>query len=195
MTALDKPSVLTALGISGAVALVMCAVPLLGIHGIESALVLGVVQPPLCAYATARLTQRTLLQDARAGLARIFARNLRFAGLLWLLPVLVLWLDSLRIRNCSPLEGFASMLLGPAFGIALASVVATGIALACPRLRALPLWAAAVPLFTELRAIWRMYDGPGIYAYGHFFGFFPGTLYDENVGFTPSFLWLRVATA
>ncbi|MEY4577783.1 MAG: hypothetical protein RL701_2486, partial [Pseudomonadota bacterium] len=40
-----------------------------------------------------------------------------------------------------------------------------------------------------------MYDGPGIYAYGHFFGFFPGTLYDENVGFTPSFLWLRVATA
>jgi len=185
-----------ALGVSCLVALAMCAVPLLGIHGIESALLLGVVQPPLCAYACASLTRRYLAETpVPRSLTALFNRTIGFAGALWLVPVLVLWLDSLRIRNCNPLEGFASMLLGPLFGIALASLVGTGLGLRWPRVRGLPLLAAGVPIATELHAIYGLYNGPSIYAYGHFFGFFPGTLYDEGVTFTHSFLWLRVATA
>jgi hypothetical protein len=173
-------------------ALGMCSVPLLGVHGAESALALGILLPPLCAFSSAALTQRSLAQ-APLSLAAMFGRTLGFAGLLWLLPVTVLWADSLRVRNCSPLEGLTFMLLGPGFSVALASL--TGTACALLGLRRAPLWAAAIPVLTMLLAVSRFYTGPGIFAYGHYFGFFPGTLYDEGVQLTGPFMWLRVQTS
>jgi hypothetical protein len=186
-------SVHVALGLSLVAALAMCAVPLLGIQGTESALALGILQPALCAYASAAITHRFLAADG-GRLNQLFKRTLGFAALLWLVPVVVLWLDSLRVRNCSPLQGWTAMLLGPGMGIALASLVGTGLALALGKRRGVPLLAAAVPVVTMLRAIAGFYTGPGIFAYGHFFGFFPGTLYDESIGLTPGFLWLRVSS-
>jgi len=171
----------------------MCSVPLVGIQGAESALVLGVALPTLCAYACVRITQR-YVRLGIGSLSGLFSRTLGYAFVLWLLPTLILWLDSYRIRNCSPLDGFVSMLLGPGFGVALASVIATGVGLLLPRAALAPLLAAAIPVATMLRAIWGMYDGPAIFAYGHFFGFFPGTVYDEGVSLTGSFLWLRVSS-
>jgi len=200
-------SILASLGLSLLLALALCAVPLVAVWSIESALVLGVLQPVLCAYGSADLTRR-YLQAARAdalsltpevpvpSLSGLFARTGGFAAALWAIPVIVLGLDVLRVRNCSPLESFASMLLGPGFGIALACALGTGLALFAPqRWRFAPLWAASIPVASALWAVYRMYAGPAIYAYGHFFGFFPGTLYDENVTLTQSFLWLRVASA
>lgn len=186
-------SISIALLLVALVAVGMCAVPLLGIQGTESALVLGVVLPTLCAYACARITQR-YVRLGIGSLSGLFSRTLGFAFVLWLLPTLILWLDSYRIRNCSPLDGFVSMVLGPGFGVALASVLATGIGLLFPRGVIAPLLAAAIPIGTMLRAAHGMYDGPAIFAYGHFFGFFPGTVYDEGVSLTGSFLWLRVST-
>ncbi|MET0385972.1 MAG: hypothetical protein ABW321_08445, partial [Polyangiales bacterium] len=187
-------SVPFAIAISCLVTLAMCAVPLFGIQGTESALLLGVVQPPLCAFATASLVQRYLLRPIGT-LRGLFTRTLGFALVLWALPVVILWLDATRVRNCSPTEGFVCMLLGPGFGITLASLVSTGLALLFPRWRLLPLAAAALPVLTAARAIWGFYNGPSIFAYGHFFGFFPGTLYDESITFTQGFMWLRVASA
>jgi tetratricopeptide (TPR) repeat protein len=184
--------VYVSLGSALIAALGMCSVPLLGVHGAESALALGVLLPPLCAYTSAALTQRAI-DRLPVSLAVLFRRALGFAGLLWLLPVSVLWIDSLRVRNCSPLEGLAFMLLGPGFSVALASL--TGILTALLTARRAPLWAAALPLLTMLLAISRFYTGPGIFAYGHFFGFFPGTLYDESVQLTGPFMWLRVETS
>lgn len=193
------PSVVIALGSSLLLSLAMCAVPLLAIHGTESALVLGVVQPLLCAYAATRIALRYVAQfdegHVPPKLNGLFSRTVGFAIVLWLLPTVVLALDSARVRNCSPLTGFITMLLGPLLGCVLASVVATVLALARPSLRLLPLLAAAVVFTSLLRAAANMYYGPSIFAYGHFFGFFPGTIYDQNVGLTENFLWLRVATS
>lgn len=182
-----------ALGVSLAVALAMCSVPLLGIQGTESALVLGVVQTPLCAYACCALARR-LRAGGIGALHRLFTRTLGFALVLWLVPVLVLALDSLRIRNCSPLEGWLAMVLGQGLGLALASLTGIALALLPWNSRWLPLLAAAIPVATMLRAISTFYFGPGIFAYGHYFGFSGGTLYDENVALTGSFWWMRVAT-
>ena len=191
---LSQPlSVLVALSVSLCVALAMCAVPLLAIPGTESALVLGLLQPSLCAYAATAIALR-YQRHSSPTLNGLFSRTAGFALVLWLGPLLVLLADSVRVQNCNPLMGFVSMLLGPLFGCALASVVGTGLALALPRQRLLPLLAAAVPLLTMLRAAASMYVGPSIYAYGHFFGFFPGTLYDQNVSIPQSFLWMRVGS-
>ncbi|HEX4353334.1 MAG TPA: hypothetical protein VHZ95_10475, partial [Polyangiales bacterium] len=46
------------LGIAVGIALAMCSVPLFGIQGAESALLLGIVLPPLAAYTAARLIER-----------------------------------------------------------------------------------------------------------------------------------------
>jgi hypothetical protein len=171
----------------------MCAVPLLGIQGAESALVLGVVLPPMAAYVAAVQTQRLRARPG-AGLSELFGDVLGFAALLWLVPFLLLGLDSLRVRNCSFREGLFFMLLGPGFGIALAALSGSLLGLVSLRRRLLPLLAAGVPIASMLAAIVRFYTGPSIYAYGHFYGFFPGTLYDENIGLTTPLLWLRVAT-
>jgi hypothetical protein len=188
-------SVFVALSSAFTLALALCAVPLLGIQGAESALVLGVVLPPMAAYVAAVQTQR-LRAEAGAELSTLFGRVLGGAGLLWLVPVLVLGLDALRVRNCSPREGLLFMLLGPGFAIALAALSGSAIGLVGRRpRRALPLLAAGIPLASMLAAIVRFYTGPSIFAYGHFYGFFPGTLYDENIGLTLPFLWLRVATS
>ena len=91
---LQQPlSVSLTLAAACALALAMCAVPLVGIQGTESALVLGVVLPPLCAYACTRITQR-YVRLGIGSLSGLFSRTLGFALVLWLLHTLILWLDS-----------------------------------------------------------------------------------------------------
>ena len=188
------PSVRVALICALLGALGMCSVPLLGIHGCESALLLGVILPPMAAYGSAALV-RQARNSGSLKLPAVLQLVLAFACILWLVPVGTLALNALRVRNCSPGEGLAFMVLGPGFGVALASLCGTGIALALPGRRLSPLMAAGVPVMTMLLAVYRFYAGPGIFAYGHFYGFFPGTLYDEGIGLTHTFLSLRVLTS
>ena len=92
-----------------------CArMPLLGVQGVESALVLGVIVPLFAAgWARAARSRhaRRRRQSAPLRCSR-HAACLRSACVL-ALPMLVLWLNALRVRNCAPLEGLAFMLLGP----------------------------------------------------------------------------------
>src|SRR5689334_9332940 len=95
---LSQPlSVLVALSISLCVALAMCAVPLVAIAGSESALVLGLFQPVLCAYAATVIAQR-YQKNQSPTLNGLFSRTLGLAVALWIVPMLVLWIDSLRVR-------------------------------------------------------------------------------------------------
>ena len=192
-------SVYVALGVALGVSLAMCSVPLLGIHGAESALLLGVALPPFAAWGAAALVRQyrntPAVYEGGLGLSPLFMRCSWFGALLWGVPVGILALDALRVRNCSPGEGFAFMVLGPGFGIALGVFTGMFAALLLPRARITPLLAAIIPVATMLAALWRFYAGPGIFAYGHYFGFFPGTLYDEGVSLTGPLWWLRVETA
>src|SRR5687768_825108 len=101
------PAVRATLAIALLATLAMCSVPLLGIHGPESALVLGVLLPPMAAFAAARIVQQLLATERGATLAIAFEQTLLYGAALFLLPLLVLALDALRIRNCSPLEGLS----------------------------------------------------------------------------------------
>lgn len=186
------------LGLALSAALAMCAVPLLAVHGPESALLLGILLPPMAAFTGARIVQR-LRRDAREDgvevrLSALFEHCLTYAALLFLVPALVLLLDALRVRNCTPFEGLAFMLLGPGFGVVLGSLTGLALGLFIPSHG----WAAglalAAPIATMVWAVLRFYTSPAIFAYGHYFGYFPGTIYDESVSITAPFLWLRVAS-
>lgn len=187
-------AVRTTFGIALLASLGMCVVPLLAVHGPESALVLGVLLPPMAAFGSARIVQRLRAAGLADSLRLLMEAVLGYGAALFAVPLVVLALDSLRVRNCTPVSGLAFMLLGPGFGTLLACLTGLGIALGFPRPRYVATLALAVPVFTMLAAIWRFYASPSIFAYGHYFGFFPGTVYDENVNLTYPFLSLRVGT-
>jgi tetratricopeptide (TPR) repeat protein len=188
------PAVRVTLGIVLLAVLGMCSVPLLAIHGPESALLLGVLLPPMAAFGSARIVQRFRAAGLASSLRVLMEAALGYGALLFGVPLIVLALDSLRVRNCTPLSGLAFMLLGPGFGTLLGCLTGVAIALWVPRPRFVATLALAVPVATMLAAIFRFYASPAIFAYGHYFGFFPGTVYDENVAITYPFLSLRVGT-
>jgi hypothetical protein len=117
------------------------------------------------------------------------------AGLiLWAVPVVVLALSSLRIRQCAPGQGFAFMVLGPALGCALAGCTGVWVAAATKRPRLAPWLAAAVPLGATALGLWAFYATPTVYVFGAFAGYFPGAIYDDLVRIPQRYLTYRAST-
>jgi hypothetical protein len=192
--ALGLPSFRVLLLVSAGLGCVLCGVPLLGVHGVESALVLGALVPPLAAALGARLAIAARVGEPVSALE--LAQRAVVAGLLLLAaPVLVLALNALRVRNCAPLEGLLFIALGPGCGVPLAALVGVCIGVSLQRPRLATAAAVIVPVADAGRALYDFYATPVVYAYGHFFGYFPGALYDELVELPQPLLTLRVITA
>ncbi len=189
------PSARVSLAIAGTATLGLCAVPLLGVQGPESALCLGMLLPPMAALVAAQLTSHARQRGDSSSVTQVLDAALGHALSLFVLPCVLLWLDALRVRNCTPLTGLLFMLLGPGFGVLLGSMtgVICGMLVARPRLAG---WLAfGLPVGEMLLGASRFYATPAIFAYGHYFGYFAGTLYDEGVAITTAFVSLRVATS
>jgi tetratricopeptide (TPR) repeat protein len=168
--------------------------PLTGLPGVESALALGLVLPPFVAAAGARIAigARTTGLD-RPG--QLLERGAWVATGSVLLPTAILAVHGVRVRWCAPLEGLAFVALGPGVGTLLAAFVGVAIGTAIPR----PGWATAVAIFIPVAAAagsaLLLYTTPAIFAYGHFFGYFPGTLYDPDVAIEETYLSFRAVSA
>jgi hypothetical protein len=171
----------------------LCSVPLLGLPGLESALVLGVVLPSLCAAIGARLSFRT--RERAASSEALLAQSLGCALCVIGLPVLLLALNGLRVRNCEPLLGLSFVALGPLFGCALAAIWGALCGALPLGRRACVLLALLGPLGEIAHALYALYATPAVFSYGHFFGYFPGSLYDELITLPPQLVLLRCSSA
>lgn len=186
---------------AGLLALGLSASPLTAVHGVESALGLGILLPPAIAAVAALDGMRWPARDGRAVLRSVLTR----ATLTWLLPTGLLWLGSVRVRQCAPLEGLTFMLLGPLVGAWLAAVTGlwvAGLALgrgtegwARVRPRRIAALAAGVPLVALGVGVTRFWATPTISIYGAFAGWFPGTIYDEDVALTATYVSQRALVA
>lgn len=182
-----------AVALSTALGALLCTVPLFGVHGVESALALGALLPPLCAALGARVAVR-LRAKAGASCAELVLQSAVSALVVLAAPVLVLAFNALRVRNCAPLEGLTFIALGPTLGVVLAALVGALLGTLISRPGLAVALAALVPVADALRALLDFYASPAVFAYGHFFGYFPGPLYDELVEL-PGALWtLRAVT-
>ncbi len=190
--ALALPSMRWSLGASTLLGAAMCFTPLLGLHGVESALILGVALPPLCALVAARVG--LALRDGRATAMERAAHGVAASLCLLLSPVLLLALNALRLRNCTPLEGLLFIGLGPTPGVLLAAVVGAGCAALPVGRRAATALALTIPFATIALGLYWLYTTPAIFAYGHFFGYHPGTFYDELIALPRPLLTLRLTT-
>ena len=161
--------------------------PLLAVHGVESALVLGLVLPPFVAAMACRIM--IARGDRRLGEA---ARRVADAtSLVLAVPFVGLCLGAVRARWCAPLEGIAFFALGPFIGVMLAATLGALIGAMPGRPRVLTFLAAVAPIAVALAGLMRFYSTPAIFAYSHFVGYFPGSLYDPDIEITTTYVSFR----
>jgi tetratricopeptide (TPR) repeat protein len=170
--------------------LVLMFTPLLGVHGVESALALGLLLPPWVAATAAAYTGRN--RGARG--VDLMWRSMGMGLLLWAVPTGLLALNALRVRQCAAWEGLAFMLLGPALGCALAAGVGVWTAALVRRARLSVALAALVPVVAALFGLWTFYATPTVYVFGAFGGYFPGAIYDDLVRIPNRYLTYRATT-
>ncbi|MCB9631907.1 MAG: hypothetical protein H6721_07200 [Sandaracinus sp.] len=174
-----------AFGIAGVIGLALASSPLLGVHGVESALALGLTIPLLAAWQGARIGRGEGDVDRRIG------RALGTGVLLLAIPTGILALNQLRIRNCAPFEGLAFVALGPGVGVLLASFVGMTLGSLVRRPRVSTTLALLVPIGSALWGLGQFWTSPAIFVYDPFAGWFPGTIYDEDVGLPIQLLTYR----
>ena len=90
--------------------------PLFAVHGVESALGLGLTLPPF----VSAMACRVLLGRGDRTIGSALREAGRSAAIVLAIPFFGLMLGALRARWCAPLEGLAFFALGPLVGTALA---------------------------------------------------------------------------
>ncbi len=182
--------------LSGLLALALTQSPLLGVLGIENAFVLGLVVPLLAlflAFDRVIFAAATKNADATAWLAIAKALGLR-ALVMGALPLLLLMLNALWVPWCSPGQGLAMALLGPGMGIVLAASLGALVYAYVPQRG----WALALVLSlwlgSGLLRLALFWGTPAIFLYDHFWGYFPGALYDRGRLFPLPLLTFRMGT-
>lgn len=180
--------------VSALVGGVLALFPLVGLHGVESALILGLVLPPLVA-AVGAATFASVAKFERPGRGIDVMARAMGAALLILAPaVVLLGANAIHFRQCAPWEGLAFMLLGPGVGCLLGACVGvwTGAVLGGSTKA---IWIAPwVPIGALAVALWLLWSTPAVYAYGAFAGYYPGSLYDEGVTIPMSYMLYRATT-
>jgi len=186
---------MVATGLMGALALVLCFVPLFNLLGFESAATAGALLGFIAAIRTARLIERgdiapPLDPARRVGPTGDFRRLLLEHLLLIPLPMAIMTLNAVRVQNCDLALGAMFWLIIPT-GSALVGQSVAWAASALPRLRlvaTLGILSAEVGLFA-----WRLIWQPPITGHQWFIGYFPGSIYNEALDLPPSLLWYRLS--
>jgi hypothetical protein len=93
------------------------------------------------------------------------------------LPLLLSLANAVRVRNCNLGAGLAFFLLLPASTAVYAAPVGVLAATFAPRRGRLLAWL--VPIASLAWTAWRLYEGPAVFAFDPFGGYFPGPIYDE----------------
>ncbi|HEX5661201.1 MAG TPA: hypothetical protein VFX59_28615, partial [Polyangiales bacterium] len=168
-----------ALAFTFVVSVVACLLPLTRTFGPESALLFAVALSP---WAGALAARTALRFDGATGPMLAFVIGEAWALLAF--PLALVALNGLLVDPCDPIGGLRFLLLGPLPALTLAAVIGAAIGtagrtLSLPR-TAITL-AALVPFGEIARALIDFVQSPAIFAFGHFFGYFPGTFYDRQV--------------
>ncbi len=179
----------------------LCFVPLFNLLSYEFCLALAVAGSVAAAHlgsvfvACARARDDGLelaLDDAPRALGALLARGVITNLLLLAAPLLIICLNALRVKNCDVLEGLAFFAMMPALSVVMATAVGTLWGLTVPRPALATLGALLTLAASVAWGLWRFYDAPAIFGYDPFVGYFPGTLYDEDVAVRAPFLLSRL---
>lgn len=184
----------------GVLSLVLAAAPLFNILAFEFCAVITL----FIAFAGAHVAMTELQvmkqdPDKLAGASHnvilgCFYRALKSNGILLLIPLIIILLNSIRIKNCNYLEGFLFYLILPTFSCF--TVTAAGIFF---NLWIQRRWLAYLVYLTFLivscvPTITNLIFHPPVFAFHPILGYFPGPIYDFVISITPTLLISRTET-
>ncbi len=175
------------------VAVIGCALPLTGTFGPESSILFALTLSPWAAALGAHAAVSA--QTTGAGTGTLLARSIAMSWRLLLVPVALLALNGLRVDPCDPMGGLRFLALGPWLSVTLAAVVGVALGSAFGSARVAVTLAVLAPLLELARAVHGFLRTPAIFAFGHFFGYFPGTFYDRRVEVPEAWLSHRLLGA
>lgn len=108
-----------------------------------------------------------------------------------IVPLLVITLNFLAVKNCSYLEGLGFYILIPLVTVLFCTLLA---GLCCVLFQRPRLWYAIFVFLILAHILWLGYFTPQIYSYNLILGFFPGLSYDEVLTITSTLLSFRIIT-
>lgn len=180
---------------------ILSRIPLFDYLGYEFSAVLGIAAGlaagllTISLFSIQRSFNRRWSADHPAPSKRDF---LSFAGqavivneLLLLIPLLLISLNALLVKNCSFTSGLAFFFLIP--GITVFFAVALGLWTSVWLRRPLT-WYVIFFVLILLHPLYVTLTSPQLFAYNFFFGYFPGFTYDEVLKITTPFLLSRLFT-
>lgn len=155
---------------------VLCFLPGLDAPNYHAAFITALVGSLVAGPVGIAAAHRALRQHGNP-----FVAALRSGLPMALMPLLLLLLNGMRVRQCDVFSGVAFMLVASVFSMLWAALMGAAIATWRPRKR------SAVPLFYLVFIAWaaldvlHIYRNPAIFAYNPFAGFFSGALYDAVI--------------
>ncbi|MCK5797070.1 MAG: hypothetical protein KAI47_07805, partial [Deltaproteobacteria bacterium] len=182
-------------------ALLLSNLPLFNILGYEFSFIFALLGSFTGVHLGSRVV--TLTRDADESLllgtlpaavvlAKIVVRSVLVVWLLLLPPLLIITANALRVRNCNLIGGLAFFAIMPLLSSAIATIVGVLSSLSLRRGLLATVAALGVVLFSLAWGVYRFYSEPPIFAYDPFAGYFPGTLYDEDIAIRWPFVFARL---
>ena len=184
----------------GALALILANVPLFNILAFEFCAVLALS----ISFAGAHVALTTIRQmkrqpDALTGspgqiVTRCFWNALLFNFGLLMLPLGIILLNALRIKNCNFSEGFIFFFLLPVISCVYATAAGTFFGFWIQRRWVASLAYLGFLLLTCVPVVINLIFHPPVFAYHATFGYFPGPIYDFVIKITGTLLIARMET-
>jgi tetratricopeptide (TPR) repeat protein len=192
---LSRP-VLCAGGTYVVVSLVCTQIPLLNYLGFEFSFVIALVSSFVSAFLTIRLLRPVYRQadPPKSFLLSYFPAFLAALAInvfLLSVPLAIILVNALFVRNCSIFEGLGFFVLLPVVSVWFSNCLGFFTLVHYRRSRTVVL-LMMVASFIYAGALG--YFTPAIYSYNFFYGFFPGLSYDELLTITLTLVLFRVIT-
>ena len=189
----SKPILLTYLLLTLS-AILFSRTPLFNYLGYEYSGAIGLLAGIAIGLSTVALLRKGLKHESQPS-AREFQKILRditaVSLLTLVIPLVVISVNALFVKNCSFVEGLGFFFLIPVvsvvYGVALGTFCVV-------MFRRCFLWFILITLITLLHPVYLGYFGPQLYSYNVFYGYFPGLTYDETLTVSWSLAVFRLAT-
>jgi len=179
-----------AIFVQAIMALGLCFVPLLNVLSYEFSLSVSILTTLTSFYIGLSIATSTKTYR------RACTRAIGYSYLQLILPLAIICLNALRVRNCDFSVGLIFFAILPVTAATLnAPLGILAHALFNPKTWAAKLGSASLLLGVPLLSIfWDFYSQPPISIYSHVWGYNPGTLYDEAIAPDERLLAWRCAT-
>lgn len=177
---------------------ILCSrIPLLNYLGYEFSFLIAILASVITGLSVAGAVRLSLRSTGTGGwsageLKTLFRKKLSGNLLLLLIPLALLSLNALLVKNCSYLEGIGFYLLLPCVSVWFSAALGLfcGVHYRHGRLAFISLMVVSV-----LYVLYLGYATPAIFSYNVFYGYFPGLSYDEALGISRSLVAFRLVTA